>query len=142
MKIFFIAIGALVVLALASIFVLPKPSGTVSSNDPDVVAAGGIHWHPQLEIYVKGEKIEIPQNIGIGAVHQPMHTHDDLPIIHLEFLGMVRTQDIKLGRFFEIWGKDMDSFGSNMTMTVNGSPNTEFGNYIMRDGDKIELRYE
>ena len=142
MKIFFIAIGAIIILAIASIFVLPKPSGTVQSNDPDVVAVSGMHWHPQLEIYVKGEKIEIPQNIGIGAVHQPMHTHDDLPIIHLEFLGMVRTQDIKLGRFFEIWGKDMDSFGSNMTMTVNGSPNTEFGNYIMRDGDKIELRYE
>src|SRR3989344_8946196 len=142
MKLFFIAIGALVVLALASIFILPKPSGTVQSNDPDIVAVSGMHWHPQLEIYVKGEKIEIPQNIGIGAVHQPMHTHDDLPIIHLEFPALVRTQDIMLGRFFEIWGKDMRSFGSNMRMMVNGGENTEYENYIMGDGDKIELHYD
>ncbi|MBI2611059.1 hypothetical protein HYW60_03965 [Candidatus Kaiserbacteria bacterium] len=140
MKIFFIAIGALVVLALGAIFILPKPSGTLP-NDPDVVGVG-IHWHPRLEIYVKGEKIEIPQNVGIGAVHAPMHTHDDLPIIHLEFQGVARTKDVMLGRFFEIWGKDMRSFGSNMRMTVNGVSNTEYGDYIMRDGDQIELRFD
>ena len=142
MKIFFIAIGALIVLAIASIFVLPKPSGTVSSNDPNVIATSGLHWHPQLTMYVKGEKIEIPQNIGIGAVHQPMHTHDDLPNIHLEFPALVRAQDITLKRFFEIWGKDMQSFGGSMRMTVNGKENTEFENYVMHDGDLIELRYD
>lgn len=142
MKIFFIGIGVLVVLALASVFVLPKPSGTVQSNDPDVVAVSGMHWHPRLEIFVKGEQVEIPQNIGIGAVHQPMHTHDDLPVIHLEFGGVVRRDNVRLGRFFDIWGKDMRSFGSNIRMTVNGEQNTEYENYVMRDGDKIELRYD
>src|SRR3989338_1263480 len=141
MKIFFIGIGALVLLAIAAIFVLPSPSGT-SSNDPSVVATTGLHWHPQLEIFVKGEKIEIPQNSGICAAHQPMHTHDDLPIIHLEFPALVRKADITLKRFFDIWGKDMSSFGINMSMTVNGKPNTEFGRYVFKDGDKVELRYE
>ena len=101
-----------------------------------------MHWHPQLEIYVKGEKQEIPQNVGIGAVHSPMHTHDDLPIIHLEYSGVVRNDDIMLGQFFKVWERDMNSFGSNMKMTVNGEESTEFGDYVMRDGDKIELRYE
>lgn len=142
MKYFFIAIGVVVVLAIVSIFLIPKESGAVQSNDPDVVAVAGMHWHPQLRIFVKGREIEIPQNIGIGAVHQPMHTHDDLPLIHLEFPGMVRKSDITLGRFFKIWGKDMRSFGSNMHMTVNGAENTDFENYIMHDGDKIELRYD
>ena len=141
MKPFFIAIGAIVILVLASVFLLPQSSGT-GRTDSEVIADAGMHWHPMLEMYVKGEKIEIPQNIGIGAVHQPMHTHDDLPIIHLEFPGMVRIQDILLGRFFDIWGKDMGSFGTNMMMTVNGKENTEYGNYMMRDGDKIELQYE
>src|SRR3989344_5256385 len=141
MKIFFITIGAVVILVIASIFILPSPK-VIDPNDPNVVATNGLHWHPQLAIYVKGEKIEIPQNIGIGAVHQPMHTHDDLPIIHLEFPALVRTQDIMLGRFFEIWGKDMRSFGSNMRMMVNGGENTEYENYIMGDGDKIELHYD
>ena len=95
-----------------------------------------------LEIYVKGEKLEIPENIGLGAVHQPMHTHDDLPVIHLEFSGVVHEKDLVLGQFFKNWGKDMRSFGRDMSMTVNGETNSEFENYVMGDGDKIELRYE
>ena len=114
----------------------------LQSNDPNTLARNGLHWHPELTIYVKGEKIEIPQNIGIGAVHQPMHTHDDLPIIHLEFSGVVKEKDATLGNFFRIWGKDIRSLGTNVKMTVNGKENMEFENYIMQDKDKIELRYE
>ena len=142
MKIFFIGIGILILAALASIFLLPVPSGTRVSNDPNVVSLTGLHWHPQLTIYVKGEKVEIPHNIGLGAVHQLMHTHDDLPIIHLEFPARVTKDDLKLSRFFKIWDKDMGSFGTLTKMTVNGKENAELGDYVMRDGDKIELRYE
>ena len=133
-------------------------SGKSQSVDPNVIVRNGLHWHPKLEIYIKGEKIEIPQNIGLGAVHQPMHTHDDLPLIHLEFGGVVRKQDLVLGQFFKNWGKDINSFGANMRpsdergsaeasrpnvkMTVNGEENTEFENYQMKDGDEIELRYD
>ena len=117
-------------------------SNSLSSSDPSVISRNGIHWHPQLEIYVKGEKIEIPHGLGLSGVHNPIHTHDDLPIIHLEFEGLVKQDDVRLGDFFSVWGKDMRSFGTNMRMTVNGQENTEFENYHMRDGDKIELRYE
>ena len=126
--------------------------------EPDIVSRTGIHWHPVLAIYVKGEKQEIPTNIGIGAVHQPMHTHDSTGTIHLEFQGLVRKQDIILGQFFKNWGKDMQSFGSNMQpsdeqgsteasrpnvkMTVNGEENIEYENYVMHDKDIIELRFE
>ena len=107
-----------------------------------IVSGDGLHWHPTLEIFVKGEKIEIPESIGLGAVHQPMHTHDDLPVIHLEFSGVVHEKDLMLEQFFKNWEKDMNSFGMNMSMTVNGETNTQYGKYVMRDGDKIELRYE
>lgn len=117
-------------------------SKTLSSKDPDVISKKGIHWHPELEIYVKGEKFEIPQNVGLGAVHQPMHTHDDLPLIHLEFSGLVKNDDTKLGNFFRVWNKDFNEFGQTVTMTVNGEPNTELENYPMKDKDKIILRYE
>lgn len=113
--------------------------------ESDIVSRSGFHWHPQLTIYVKGEKQKIPANIGLGAVHKPIHTHDedsDQGIIHMEFQGLVRKEDIKLGQFFKNWGKDMRSFGANMKMTVNGEENAEYENFIMRDGDKIELRYE
>ena len=142
MKLFFIAIGAFVVLVLATAFILPVPSGDVSSNDPAVIATSGLHWHPQLEIFVKDENVEIPQNIGLGAVHKPIHTHEDLPVIHLEFNGTVREEDLMLGEFFKNWGKDMRSFGENMRMTVNGIENTGFERYIMRDKDVITLRYD
>ena len=35
----------------------------------------------------------------------------------------------------------MRSFGTDMKMTVNGEENTEYDNYVMRDKDKIELRF-
>ena len=117
-------------------------SRSLSGGGSEVISANGLHWHPTLEIYVKGEKIEIPRGIGLGAVHLPMHTHDDLPLIHLEFGGVVRMEDVMLGEFFKNWGRDMRSFGTTMTMTVNGIENTEYENYPMRDGDVIKLRYE
>lgn len=114
------------------------------TSEGDIISRKGIHWHPELAIYVKGEKQEIPANIGIGAVHQPTHTHDDAVqgIIHLEFEGLVRKNDTTLGQFFKVWNKDIQSFGTNVKMTVNGQENTELGSYIMKDKDKIELRYE
>lgn len=114
------------------------------TSEGDILSRTGFHWHPELTIYVKGEKQEFPSNIGIGAVHQPIHTHDDSNqgIVHMEFQGMARKENATLGQFFKNWGKDINSFGANMKMTVNGEENTEYENYVMRDKDKIELRYE
>lgn len=117
-------------------------SQRMQSNDPSIVARSGLHWHPTLEIYVRGEKIAIPENVGLDGAHKPVHTHDDLPVIHLEFSGVTRTDDVMLGEFFRNWGKDMRSFGANMRMTVNGQENTDYENYVMRDGDTIELHYD
>lgn len=134
-----IIIGSIVVaLLLGSTWL----SRSLQSNNPDVLSQSGLHWHPLLEIYVKGEKVEIPQNIGLGTTHLPVHTHEDLPIIHLEFSGVVRKEDAMLGEFFKSWERDMRSFGTNMRMTVNGKENTEYEKYVMHDGDKIELRYD
>ncbi len=115
-----------------------------SVPESDIITRDGIHWHPQLAIYVKGVKQDIPPNIGMGASEQPIHTHDDSNqgILHLEFGGLVRKQDVMLGQFFKTWGKDMHSFGTNMTMTVNGKENTEYENYVMKENDKIELHFE
>ena len=113
----------------------PVPEG-------EIVSRNELHWHPELVIYVKGVKQEIPADIGIGAVHQPIHTHDATGTLHLEFQGLVRKHDITLGQFFKNWGRDMQSFGENVKMTVDGEENTEFENYVMQDKDKVELRFE
>ena len=132
--------GGLTIAAIGGLiwFVATRPP----IPESDIISQNGIHWHPVLAIYVKGVKQEIPTNIGIGAVHQPVHTHDATGTIHLEFQGLVRKQDITLGEFFKNWNKDIQSFGSNMKMTVNSEENIEYENYIMRDKDEIELRFE
>lgn len=107
----------------------------------EIVSRRGLHFHPELTVFVGGEKVEVPANLGIGAVHNPMHTHDTSGIIHLEFQGVVRRADLKLGKFFEVWGKDFTEFGSSVAMTVNDEENAEIQNYVMGDGDKIELHY-
>lgn len=128
----------------------------MQSSDPSVISSTGIHWHPILTIYVGDEKQKLPVDLGIGPQYSSLpsydpsmgmtqiHTHEDADegVIHLEFAGIVRGEDITLGRFLEIWDKDTNSFGDNVSMTVNGEENAELENYVMRDGDQIELRYE
>ncbi|MBL1434231.1 hypothetical protein COB87_001495 [Candidatus Wolfebacteria bacterium] len=127
-------------------------AGSAGANDPDVLSTNGIHWHPELEIYIEGEKFEIPANIGLVGGHSPMHTHTGEPgIIHMEFDGRVTLKDTELGNFFDIWKKDFSSTQifeningeeGSVFMTVNGEENLEFETYQMKEGDKIVVRFE
>lgn len=135
-------------------FVMKSGADQLPPPKSEVLSENGLHWHPELAIFVNGEKQEIPANIGIGTQYAStptydsgmrmtaMHTHEPNGVIHFEFPGRVTKEDTKLGNFFRIWGKDFMEFGSSVNMTVNGEPNTELENYPMKDGDKIELRYE
>ncbi len=146
------ALGALAAVLVGIGIAASRPSVPADSS---VLSPNGIHWHPTLDIYVKDEKIGIPSNIGVGSQYAkapsygnggmamtPIHTHDDMPVIHLEFSGVVKEDDVRLGNFFRVWGKNMRSFGGNMRMTVNGRENTEYEDLIMHDGDNIELHYD
>ncbi|MDO8603953.1 MAG: hypothetical protein Q7K40_00870 [bacterium] len=137
--------GALVVVALLigfGVYLQSMEKGGASA-DPEIVSLKGLHWHADLAIVVKGSPVVIPANVGLEGGHNPIHTHDGEPnIIHMEFPGIVRVDDLKLGEFFRIWKKEMRSFGNNMKMTVNGVENTEFENYHMKDKDKIVLSFD
>ena len=74
-------------------------SSELQANGSEIIAKSGLHWHVNLSIIIKGEKQEIPANIGIGAIHQPIHTHETDGVIHLEFSGPVREKDIVMGKF-------------------------------------------
>lgn len=120
-------------------------------KEGDIITQRGIHWHAELKIIVKGQEQEIPANIGIGVTHKPIHTHDADNVIHMEFDGLVMKDDVRLKHFFENWEKKFDGScvfefcnGNEGTvkMFVNGQPSNEFENYVMKDGDKIEIRYE
>lgn len=126
-------------------------SQTAASSDSEVISADGIHWHPKLSISVRGEPAEIPANVGLIGGHSPMHTHETDGIIHLEFNSVVREDDIRLGRFFELWGKPFNENQlfehtnvktKRVRMFVNGEPNTEYEDYVLQPEDEIEIRYE
>lgn len=149
-------IGGIVVLTIVilvgGIFFLSRESGSSIPED-QIVARNGLHWHPKLTIYIKDKKQEIPSNVGIGAIHQPIHTHDDAKdgVLHMEMKGVVSKEDTKLGNFFRIWGKEFNSTQildkkngeeGKVKMTVNGKENTAFENYLMKDGDNILLTFQ
>ena len=115
------------------VYTLPKVSVS------ELIASDGIHWHPHLAIVEKGKSVSIPANIGIGAVHNPVHTHDDTGTIHLEFGGRVRKEDIMLVRFFEVWGK---KFEGVPVVKINNATSTDGMNLLMHDGDKIEVDFK
>lgn len=119
--------------------------------ESEIISKQGIHWHANLRIKILGQDQSISTNIGIGIAHQPIHTHESDGVIHMEFSGLVKKDNIKLSRFFKIWGK---TFNENcifdkcngaegqIKMFVNGEQNYEFENYIMQNEDKIEIVFD
>lgn len=147
-----IALATLIIL-VGGIFLLTKSENPNVPEDQIVVRAG-LHWHPKVTVTIKGEKQEVPANLGLGAVHSKIHTHDQdnkEGVIHMEMQGIVTKDNTRLAGFFQVWGKEFNSdklFDKNngpdgtVKMFVNGQENKEFENYLMKDGDKIEIKYE
>lgn len=115
-----------------------------SAPETEIVSKNGVHWHPKLVIYVKGEKQELEDGIGLGVKHEFIHTHtEDYKdgVIHIEKQGVVTKDDTRLKNFFKIWGKDINANG-NFKVYVNGQENLDKENYLMKDKDLIEIKYE
>lgn len=146
----FLLLGIIIVTTVILVFWISGTTKTKPEND-GVISRNGIHYHPKLDIYIKGQLQTIPAGIGLGVVHLPTHTHDTDHIIHLEFPLLVTLDNTRLQEFFKIWGKQFNANcifdncnGSSGTvkMFVNGQSNTEFEKYPMKADDKIEIRYE
>lgn len=115
-------------------------------NDTDIACLPNghtniaLHFHPELVISVDGTKEQIPANIGsISACMAEVHTHDATGKIHIEAVRAGRTYT--LNDFFRVWGRDIERTGYTVVMTVDGQPNQESGNLVLKDGQKIELVY-
>src|SRR3989344_4047444 len=101
--------------------------------ESDIISRKGIHWHTELKVSILGEVQKIPAGIGFGVNEMPVHTHETDGVIHLEFSGLVRNNDIRLGRFFTIWGKQFNKDcifdkcsgpEGQLKMLVNGRENS------------------
>ena len=121
-------------------------------DESQIISRSGIHWHPDLSIYINGIPQTIPANLGMaGRRRATMHTHDITGEIHVEPSGLVTIDSITIGKFFEIWKKEFSSQcildscngpDGQVKMVVNGQENFEFENYSMNDRDRIEIRFE
>jgi hypothetical protein len=60
------------------------------------------HLHVPLYVYVDGDPVTVPANMGISQTAvSPLHTHDELGTIHVESAAV---QDFTLGQVFDVWG--------------------------------------
>ncbi len=154
-KKFIIGIAIATLVVLVGGIVLVSKTNEVNIPEDQVVSKQGLHWHPKLTITFDGVKQDIPANIGMaGSIHQELHTHDEDAkdgVVHMEMQGVVSKDETKLANFFRIWGKNFNSTSildkttetsKSIKFLVNGSQNSDFENYLMKDGDKIEIRYE
>lgn len=119
--------------------------------ESEIISKTGIHRHAELTIKILDKYRDIPADIGIGITHLPVHTHKADGVIHMEFSGLVKENDIRLGRFFEIWKKEFNRDcifdkcngpEGQIKMLVNSELNSEFEDYIMQDEDNIEIIFE
>jgi hypothetical protein len=122
----------------------------VEAGVPTMTEGGGEHFHPLLEIYVRGKPTAVPPSIGIDPAQAPtmmagLHTHDSSGTIHNE-AGTGST----LGQFFAIWGIPFSptQLGPNQAngkeqvrMWVDGQPSEAYGDLELADGQEIVVAY-
>jgi hypothetical protein len=95
--------------------------------------AANLHHHDLLQIYVNGEPVTVPSQVGIddqAGYLTSLHTHDATGIIHVESPD---ERSFTLGEFFDVWGVRLSAtcIGSycpdgsaTLKAFVNGAPYT------------------
>jgi hypothetical protein len=151
----------IVVIAVGSIWLL-IPTGqqpqtmnnyNLPTGDPTLTTCASttnvmLNFKFNLRIVLNGTQIIIPAKIGERtSCTRPLHTIDDSGDVYVE--SPVYYQ-YTLRDFFVVWGQvfTRDQIftlhaDSNhvITMTVNGTPNYEFENYILAPGDQITITF-
>ena len=94
--------------------------GGVDHNGPHeadpAVDLGAFHIHAQLNLFANGERIEIPDELGVDAtgIISPIHTHDPDNRLHLHNVNGEALDDfLTLGDFFDTWRTNAGLAGNN-----------------------------
>ncbi|MEE3370848.1 MAG: Ig-like domain-containing protein [Planctomycetota bacterium] len=142
--------------------------GGVDHNGPHdadpAVDLEAFHIHAQLNLFANGERIEIPDELGVDAtgIVSPIHTHDPDNRLHLHNINGEALDDfLTLGDFFETWRTNAGLAGNNpgailtanqlmthevddehaLKMFVNGQEVADFQEYKIHEGDNITVVY-
>ena len=128
--------------SLASLSTNPAPWPAEAQHLPQRLKAANLsllsaegtaqHIHAHLDIYVHGQPIEVPSDIGFGPQGgiSPIHTHDTAGIVHIESADAFAVYT--LGQFFDVWGVKLSA--SNIGGYANDSANTLV---VYDDGKKV-----
>lgn len=122
----------------------------LAAGVPTMSEGGGSHFHPLLAVYVNGQPVTVPANIGIDPAKPPtemagLHTHDETGTIHNE-AGSGAT----LGDFFAVWGVPFDGRrlgphraggGKAVRMWVDGEPSRRFDKLRLEDEQQIVVSF-
>jgi hypothetical protein len=108
------------------------------------------HVHAHLSMYVNGQSVSLPANIGIASDRSCiywLHTHQTDGIIHIE---SPNAKKYSLGTFFKMWEDYFSSLGYPSQLSskdgwqvyINGKPfSGDFHNIQLKDHDLITLAY-
>jgi hypothetical protein len=88
------------------------PAAHIHAAKLDAMASEAFvyHVHAHLDVYVNGEKVEVPGLIGIdpqGTFISPLHTHSNDGILHIEAPAKAV---ITLGQALTEWGVSPEGF--------------------------------
>ena len=136
------------------------PSTTTTATDDNKPMV--MHIHPMLSLYIDGNPVPIPANIGIDPnlyknhtldaygmkmpempsmpVMYPTHTHDATGKIHVE---SNENRNYTLGDFLDVWG--MNFTGKTLKLTVNGTlvpADADYRSHVFKDGEQIKLEVQ
>jgi len=127
----------MIIMPIVIAVVAAGTAGAVLYQPAQVMAISGVechraeqtnyHVHSHIDVFVDGQKKEVPTNIGILSSPSCffwLHTHSSDGVIHVE---APQTMEFTLGQFLDIWNQTRDSSGlfnsvsgKNVTAYVNG----------------------
>ncbi len=127
----------------------------ITGEKAESYTKGSVHWHSRLKVFICGEEIKMPAPKGEHHVGLPLlHTHEDR-LIHIE--GIVwKPGDITLGKYMEAIGKNFkdnellekgngascNGKSGKVKLLVEGVENIELTNYVIKNDEDYELRFE
>lgn len=79
-----------------------------------------LHIHQHLDVFVDGNRVAVPANIGIDSAQQfiaALHTHDPSGVLHVE---SPEPKTFTLGQVFGVWGVPLSSKGIGGLATGGG----------------------
>ena len=143
---------------------------STGTYDLSGIPSGYIHWHADIDVIICGEDKQLPEavgeaHIGTGVLHthskqvnlQSMPTSDGNGVLHIEGSVLSDPPSFTFGRFMagifipfsetQIMDKkngDLcpDNSTGQVKVLLNGNELKDPMNYIPRDGDRIDIRFE